>query len=165
MSDRKPSKSEMKRRNAALQRLGEQLVDLDPALFDELDLDERLREAVTDLRRFKSREAKRRQRQYIGKLMREVDVAPIEALFARLADDERREKRLFADAERWRERLAAGDDEDLDAFATATGQPQDAIADLLAALGRAPNEREERALRRRLFRAIHGQLAALRQDR
>lgn len=165
MSDQKPSKSEMKRRNAALQRLGEQLVDLDPALIEELDLDERLREAVADLGRFKSREARRRQRQYIGKLMRNVDVAPIEALFARLADEERREKRVFADAERWRERLVSGDDDALDAFAAATGQPQDAVAELLTALAHAPNEREERALRRRLFRAIHGQLAALRRDR
>lgn len=165
MSEQKPSKSEMKRHDAALKRLGDQLVDLDPALFDELDLDERLREAVADLRRFKSREAKRRQRQYIGKLMRNVDVEPIEAMLARIADEERREKRLFREAERWRERLLSGDGDALDAFTSATGQDHTEVADLLAALAHAPNEREDRTLRRRLFRAIHGQLAASRQDR
>ncbi len=165
MSDQKPSKSEMKRRVAALQRLGEQLAELDPVLFDELDLDDRLREAVLDLRRFKSREARRRQRQYIGKLMRNVDAEPIEALFARLADEERREKRLFAEAERWRERLIAGGEQELAAFVAATGRPRETIAGLLSTLAHATSESEERGLRRQLFRAIHGELAASRQDR
>ncbi|OLQ80449.1 hypothetical protein BIT28_17110 [Photobacterium proteolyticum] len=72
------SKSEMKRDMEALQKVGEELVELKPNALAKIPLDEDLLEAVKDAQRFKN-EARRRQLQRIGKLMRQVDVEPIQA--------------------------------------------------------------------------------------
>ncbi|MGR5148581.1 ribosome biogenesis factor YjgA [Photobacterium alginatilyticum] len=72
------SKSEMKRDMEALQKVGEELVELKPNALAKIPLDEELLEAVKDAQRFKN-EARRRQLQRIGKLMRQVDVEPIQA--------------------------------------------------------------------------------------
>lgn len=74
-----PSKSERKRQMTALQTLGAELVALSPERLKKLDLPETLRDAVRDAQRFTAHEAKRRQLQYIGKLMRGIDCAPIQA--------------------------------------------------------------------------------------
>ena len=61
-----------------LQKLGEELVELKPAVLEKFPLSEDLRDAIADAQRFKN-EAKRRQLQYIGKLMRTEDPEPIQA--------------------------------------------------------------------------------------
>lgn len=155
MTDSKPSKSARKRRQQALQRLGEQLINLGDDLLAELTLDERLLEAIADARRMKSHEAQRRQKQYIGKLMRDVDAEPIQALLDRLRADDRREKRLFANAERWRDRLVQDRNDGLAAFEGDMGVPVPELAELLAALDVAHTDRREREVQRKLFRKIH----------
>ena len=105
MTELKPSKSQKKRVQTALQDLGEQLIDLSDEQLASLSLDERLSYAVQEARRMKSHEAKRRQKQYIGKLMRDIDQEPIHALLSSLKRNDRRQKRVFANAERWRDRL------------------------------------------------------------
>jgi ribosome-associated protein len=72
-----PSKSARKREAHALQKLGEELVALRAADLARLPLPESLREAIDEARRLTSRGALARQRQYIGKLMRDIDVQPI----------------------------------------------------------------------------------------
>lgn len=62
----------------ALQAMGEELVDLGKESLAKIDLPEKLREAIRDAQRFKM-EARRRQLQYVGRLMRDVDPAPIRA--------------------------------------------------------------------------------------
>ncbi|CAG0988056.1 hypothetical protein RHDC4_02321 [Rhodocyclaceae bacterium] len=62
----------------ALQAMGEELVGLGKENLAKIDLPERLREAIRDAQRFKM-EARRRQLQYVGRLMRDVDPAPIRA--------------------------------------------------------------------------------------
>lgn len=74
-----PSKSQRKRDAHALQKLGEQLVKMRAAEVATLPLPDALRDAIDEARRLTSRPAQARQRQYIGKLMREVDLAPLEA--------------------------------------------------------------------------------------
>jgi ribosome-associated protein len=74
-----PSKSEMKRAMQALQDLGEQLVALNKERLAKIALPEDLRAAVRDAQRFTKHEARRRQLQYVGRLMRDVDPAPIQA--------------------------------------------------------------------------------------
>jgi 5-(carboxyamino)imidazole ribonucleotide mutase len=81
--DDRPSKSARKRAALAAQKLGEELVLLKDAELRALDLPEALTEAIHAARRIRSRAAGARQRQYIGKLMREIDPAPIEAALAR----------------------------------------------------------------------------------
>jgi len=72
------SKTEMKTDMDALQKLGEELVGLKPSVLDKFPLSEDLAQAIKDAQRFKN-EAKRRQLQYIGKVMRSVDPEPIQA--------------------------------------------------------------------------------------
>ncbi|RYG81121.1 DUF615 domain-containing protein, partial [bacterium] len=69
-----PSKSMRKREALGLQKLGEELVALRAEDLATLPLDESLRDAIDEARRLTSRGALARQRQYIGKLMRDVDV-------------------------------------------------------------------------------------------
>ena len=164
MADSKPSKSERKRAEAERQQLGEALIGLQDELLASLSLDELLYEAIHDARRMKSHEAQRRQRQFIGKLMRNMDPEPIVALLARLKADDRRQKRVFADAERWRDRLVNQGRQALQAFNAETGQSGADLDALLAELERAGSDREETTIRRKLFRCVHETLAACSLD-
>ena len=82
MTDPKPSKSARKREYLALQKLGEQLLTLRESDLHQIDLDAELLEAVLEARRIKSHGALRRQKQYIGKLMRRIDPEPIRTAIA-----------------------------------------------------------------------------------
>ena len=75
----KPSKSQRKRDALALQELGETLVTLKPTQLDKMPLPEELREAVLAARQMNQRGARKRQLQYIGRLMRQIDPEPIRA--------------------------------------------------------------------------------------
>lgn len=79
MPDERPSKTQIKQAMEALQSLGSKLVALSPGHLKRLNLPDDLHLAVQDYQRFTKHEAKRRQLQYIGKLMRDIDPAPIEA--------------------------------------------------------------------------------------
>ncbi|OBT17428.1 hypothetical protein A9264_01310 [Vibrio sp. UCD-FRSSP16_10] len=72
------SKTEMKQDMEALQKLGEELVALKPGVLDKFPLPESLAISIKDAQRFKN-EAKRRQLQYIGKVMRQIEIEPIQA--------------------------------------------------------------------------------------
>ncbi|HPI59594.1 ribosome biogenesis factor YjgA, partial [Zoogloea sp.] len=74
-----PSKSALKRESTALQDLGRELAELGKERLAKVPIDEDLRDAVKDYQRFTSHEARRRQLQFIGKLMRNVDPEPIRA--------------------------------------------------------------------------------------
>lgn len=73
-----PSKSQRKRDMSALQELGQALLELPAARLAKVDMPEALRLALADAQRITKHEAKRRQLQYIGKLMRAVDPAPLQ---------------------------------------------------------------------------------------
>ncbi|HJS91973.1 MAG TPA: ribosome biogenesis factor YjgA [Steroidobacteraceae bacterium] len=103
----RPSKSERKRAAHAAQELGEALIRLRDSELDALGLPERLWEAVRAARHIRSRAAGARQRQYIGKLMREIDLEPIRAALAARSERDAIETQLFKRAESWRERLMA----------------------------------------------------------
>jgi ribosome-associated protein len=75
--EEKPSKTQRKREMHELQELGARLVELNPGQLDEIGLPEDLRDAIEFAQRTTKHEARRRQLQYIGKLMRSVDPAPI----------------------------------------------------------------------------------------
>lgn len=89
----------------ALQSLGAALLEVGPDRLAELDLPERLVDALADARRITSHEAHRRQMQFIGRLMREVDPEPVRARLAQWADAPNAEKARLHLVERWRERL------------------------------------------------------------
>lgn len=81
----RPSRSARKRAAEALQRLGVQLIGLRDAELDALALPEPLRTAIREAKRLNNRAALARQRQYIGKLMRDVDPEPLEKALAQRA--------------------------------------------------------------------------------
>ena len=102
-----PSKSERKRAAHAAQGLGEALIRMRDAELDALGLPERVSDAIREARRITSRAAGARQRQYIGKLMRDLDLEPIRAALAARSEQHARETERFKRAEVWRERLIA----------------------------------------------------------
>ena len=102
-----PSKSQRKRDMHALQALGERLVELPPSQFERLALPAELVEAIVATRRITAREGRRRQLQYVGKLMRRTDVDP-DAILAQLDVGDARhrlETAVMHAAERWRDTL------------------------------------------------------------
>jgi len=100
-----PSKSAVKREAHAAQKLGEGLVDLDAAALDDLPISDRLRDAVEEAQRVRARGARKRQMQYIGRLMREEDVEAIEAGLQRLDPNSPENQRLAHQAAGWRDAL------------------------------------------------------------
>ena len=102
---RPPSKSARKREATAAQDLGTRLIALKESELAALELPERLHDAILLAKRITSRGGLARQRQYIGKLMRDVDPEPIEVALSQEshthAQDAEKHKRLEA----WRVRL------------------------------------------------------------
>jgi len=82
IADLPPSKSLRKREAHAAQKLGIELVRMRPDEVAGLPLTDALRDAITEARRLTSRGALSRQHQYIGKLMRDIDVPALEAAMA-----------------------------------------------------------------------------------
>jgi ribosome-associated protein len=110
------SKSARKREAASLQELGVKLSALPDQEIKDLDLPENLFIALRALRRLPSHGAQVRQRQYIGKLMREIDPEPV---LAKLAERKQRhdvEIRAFQRIERWRDRLLSDESGAIDEF-------------------------------------------------
>jgi ribosome-associated protein len=99
------SKSARKREASSLQELGVQLSTLPDQEIKTLGLPETLFVALRDLRRLPSHGAQVRQRQYIGKLMRNIDPEPVLAKLAERKQRHDMEIRHFQQIERWRDRL------------------------------------------------------------
>jgi ribosome-associated protein len=115
--DQPVSKTRRKREMIELQSLGAALVGLPEGQLDQMQLESALRQAVLDARRITSHEAKRRQLQYIGRLMRDLDAEPIRAQLAAIDGRSAQAAAAHRRLEAWRERLLA-DDAALTHFAT-----------------------------------------------
>ena len=100
-----PSKSELKRQMTELQKLGEQLLHLQHRALEKMQLPQSLMEAVLLARRIKSREGKRRQLQYIGKLMRTIDAEPIRLQLLQREQGHQQINRQFHQLEQLRDQL------------------------------------------------------------
>ena len=107
--DERPSKSQRKRDSHALQTLGEALVALPASRLSRVPMPDALRDAVTEYLRTRSHEGRRRQMQYIGRLMRGADVAPIRAAVDDHAHGRAQDALALHTAERWRAELIAED--------------------------------------------------------
>jgi ribosome-associated protein len=84
LTETKPSKSARKREYIALQKLGEALLTVKESDLATMNLDDELLAAVLDARRIKSHGALRRQKQFIGRLMRGIDPEPVRAALERM---------------------------------------------------------------------------------
>ena len=100
-----PSKSRRKADAHSLQALGAELVALNRNQLAQVELPEALRDAVQAAQRIRAHEGRRRQLQYIGKLMRDVDAAPIRTKLEGWKSISVEETARLHLIERWRERL------------------------------------------------------------
>jgi ribosome-associated protein len=103
------SRTQLKEQMTELQDLGAELTLLNPGQLAEIALPEPLHEAVLAAKRMTRFEARRRQLQYIGRLMRQVDPDPIRAHLERWKTSSREHTARLRQVERWRERLLADD--------------------------------------------------------
>lgn len=108
--ENQPSKTQRKKQMSDLQNLGAELVEISADRLASLALPESLLDAVLEARRVTKFEARRRQMQYIGKLMRHVDPEPIRAQLDAWNSVTRGHIAMLQRIERWRERLLAADD-------------------------------------------------------
>ena len=109
-SDLSPSKTQRKHEMHVLQAMGEQLVELENKQLNELDIPEILMDAILLAKQTKKHGARRRQMQYIGKLMRNVDVAPIQEKINSWKHVSLQNKARLHLVENWRTRLLTDDD-------------------------------------------------------
>ena len=109
MTDELPSKTQRKKQMLALQDLGAELVALNEDQLTAIALPDNLRDAVLEAKGIVKFEARRRQLQYIGKLMRTVDPEPIRTRLNAWKATSRTHTSQLHRIERWRERLLADD--------------------------------------------------------
>ncbi|MDP2241155.1 MAG: ribosome biogenesis factor YjgA [Burkholderiales bacterium] len=100
-----PSKSQRKRQMTELQDMGAELLDLSVHQLAQIELPDNLYDAVIDARQITKFEARRRQLQYIGKLMRTIDPEPIRAQLDLWKNTSDEHKAWLHHIERWRDRL------------------------------------------------------------
>ena len=167
----KPSRTDLKRESTELQKLAVQLLDLPMSAMQGLALGERLHDALEAVRHISDFEGRRRQMQYLGKLMRLADASTLLAIRAAL--DEQRggsaeQAALLHQSEQWRDRLIA-DDASLAQWLSAHPQEdaqqlralirqarKDKLALAKAPAGEAP--RQGRAYRD-IYQLVHARLA------
>tara|TARA_R110001592_G_scaffold363352_2_gene684857 strand:- start:132074 stop:132589 length:516 start_codon:yes stop_codon:yes gene_type:complete len=99
------SKSALKREMTELQKIGEELVNLPSAKLAKIPMPELLEDAVRLARRLKNREGKRRQMQYIGKIMRTVDSTAIQQQLESFHHQSQSFRQELHRLEQWRDRL------------------------------------------------------------
>lgn len=103
--DDKPSKTQRKKAMHVLQKMGEQLVELNDKQLEELELPEILIDAIRETRRINKFGARKRQMQFIGKLMRHIDKVPIQEKLDIWQQRSLNQTALLHQTERWRERI------------------------------------------------------------
>lgn len=150
MTEELPSKTQRKKDMHELQALGAALVELNEQQLASIDLPEPLLDAVMAARRLRAFEARRRQLQYIGKLMRTVDPGPIREKLAAWKTVSRTQTARLHLIERWRARLL----EDENALAELPGEFPHADAARLRALVRNALREREAGRPPKSFRAL-----------
>ena len=105
----RPSKTRRKKDSHDLQDLGEALVAMPDGRLVDLPMDESLLDAIRQYRVTRTHEGRRRQMQYIGKLMRRNDPEPLRDAVAAMQLGQAKDALALHDAERWRNELIASD--------------------------------------------------------
>ncbi|MEI6661700.1 MAG: ribosome biogenesis factor YjgA [Comamonadaceae bacterium] len=107
------TRTDLKRESTDLQKLGEDLLTLRVELMTRLALPEKLTEAVAEAKRISNFEGKRRQMQFIGKLMRKLEASQLDGIRTALIEQHTPsalETQTLHQAEMWRDRLLNEDD-------------------------------------------------------
>lgn len=152
------SKSGLKREMIALQDVGERLIDCSPELLANCALPDTLLDALQEFKRLPNKHgARKRQLQYIGKLMRELDAETLARIDQQLNHHDDSDKLRFRQLEQWRDRLLADDREVLQEILVA--HPDTDLQQLRQLVRQARKEQQEEqppASSRKLFRLLRG---------
>ncbi len=109
-ADTRPSKTQLKQQSHELQTLGVALAELSADALAAIEMPEALRDAIELFRRTKTHEGRRRQMQYVGKLMRGADEDALREAVAAATLGTAQSALALHEAERWRAELIASDD-------------------------------------------------------
>ena len=149
------SKSARKREAEALQALGLRLTKLKTQQLESLSLPDDILKSINDYNRFPSREAKRRQLQYVGKLMRSADIDSIQSKLDALDRTSSLAQYQHAQSEVWRERLVNDPEalpEYIDRYPSVDRQK---LRQLIKKTQSAQKEDQRKTAARALFRFLH----------
>ena len=153
-SDNAPSKTQVKRAMLELQELGDALLELPATQLSAFSLPDALARAIAEAKRISSNGAKRRQRQYIGRLMRDIDAEPIRARLAALKGHSREANAKQRQLERWRERLIEDDTALTDFASVHPGADLQALRTLIRNARKELTEGRPPRAQRELFRLV-----------
>ncbi|RTZ14296.1 ribosome-associated protein [Vibrio aquaticus] len=154
------SKTELKRDMEELQKLGEELAALKPSVLEKFPLSEDLAEAIKDAQRFKN-EARRRQLQYIGKLMRFEETEPLQAALDKVRNKHSQATAELHKLEQLRDRIVEEGDS---AIADAVEQFPNADRQRLRQLARQAAKEKKAGKPAKAFREIFQVLKALNEE-
>jgi len=111
------SKTQIKKEVHELKALGEKLATLTPEQLAKVDIGDRLRAAIEEMRRIKPRSnAMKRHLGFIGKLMQQEDAEQISTAIDQFSAGTSAHTAVFAKLERWRDRLISGNNSELQAY-------------------------------------------------
>lgn len=102
------SRTRKKKDALALQELGEKLVSLSIEQIERINLPQEIFDEVKFTKSIKKHGAKRRQLQYIGALMRKIDIEPIQKAIENIEFGEQQKASEFKKVEKWRDELING---------------------------------------------------------
>ena len=155
MSDVAPvSKTKRKKEMHELQAIGAELVELPDAQLAQIDMPEKLREAVVEAKRITAHEGRRRQMQYIGKLMRDIDPAPIRERLDAFSGQSAQETARHRRVEQLRERLLADDSALTDFVSAHAGADLQELRTLIRNARREQKDGKPPRAYRELFRVL-----------
>ncbi|MEM7610807.1 MAG: ribosome biogenesis factor YjgA [Pseudomonadota bacterium] len=163
MSDERPSKSARKREALAIRAIADELVALKPAQARRVVSDEDVLSAVLEAQSMNSHGALRRQKQYIARRLRDIDIATVRDGLDQIHGDSNHHKFLFKRAESLRDTLLSGSHGDHVAALGAAGLAlTDVMSDEISRYHGTINVKLRKAASRSLFRIIHDQLTVAR---
>ena len=150
------SRSARKRESDALKALGMELAELSTRQLQDMELSEALYKAITDYQRITSNSAKRRQRGFIGGLLRgDTDEAEaIRARYTALTQHDADAKRLHHDLENWRDRLIESDEVLTEYLNVNAGAPAQELRLMIRRVRKARDEAQRKKATKILYRKL-----------
>ena len=154
------SRSARKRDSLELQSLGEALIGFGTAELQDLNLPELLFNAIREAQEIRQHGALRRQKQYIGRLMREVDAEPIRRALARHKKSTGINRQHFHNAEQWRERILKQGEPAISACLEQISIDAVIVRELANKAENAGSQNARKSAATKLFRHLHAALEA-----
>ncbi len=157
-ADQELSKSAVKQQMHELKVLGEKIVALPDAQLNLIPLEEKLLDAVLLARKITKRGGLKRQLQYIGKLMRNIDPEPIKAVLDNIENAHLQDNKAFHLKEQWRDELLSGGNDKLTEFYDVyPGTDLQRLRQLIRSYKNAGNDDKKKQAARLVFQLISEQ--------